>query len=445
MSLPGGGTVQRLPEFVERITSVTAPLYDLPFDQIREVAPRVLAELLPGTHLSIQDQHAAGTEIRRGPITLEDLGPAWAEHYFGPPEPLWFLAHGYPGGELAAVTLSFYFDRLLHALGTAGHVEELARQARRDWLTGLLRLATLERELQAPDRRDRLLGLVSLQAAGAETPLQKGERDLRIRSFGRSLRALLTEDEHAFHLGGGRIALLVSQREHARFDAFLTRELGPGPRVWVGLDEARGVEVLRLAEARLAYSRSGDSKWGTADTPPREDEPGIRLHPVTVSSGSTTTQRLAEALMRDWHFRKPVRLIFDIPLGYAMDVLPENPGASLVVTGPASSGYLRDLQDLDPDGLVLEPPSLNQLRTLLERIADGGRVYSGPILEDHSLLPREREVWRLAARGCDNEEIAGNLGISPKTVANYISTLQEKLELGSRAALVLAYWGVSRD
>ena len=50
---------------------------------------------------------------------------------------------------------------------------------------------------------------------------------------------------------------------------------------------------------------------------------------------------------------------------------------------------------------------------------------------DH-LTPREREVLRLIARGLDNVEIAGELGISPRTAKNHVSNILSKLGLSSR-------------
>jgi two-component system NarL family response regulator len=50
---------------------------------------------------------------------------------------------------------------------------------------------------------------------------------------------------------------------------------------------------------------------------------------------------------------------------------------------------------------------------------------------DH-LTPRERDVLRLIARGLDNVEIAGELGISPRTAKNHVSNILSKLGLSSR-------------
>jgi DNA-binding NarL/FixJ family response regulator len=51
-----------------------------------------------------------------------------------------------------------------------------------------------------------------------------------------------------------------------------------------------------------------------------------------------------------------------------------------------------------------------------------------------SLTSREIEVLRLVASGRTNRAIAGELGISEKTVARHLSNIFTKLDLPSRAA-----------
>ncbi len=58
-----------------------------------------------------------------------------------------------------------------------------------------------------------------------------------------------------------------------------------------------------------------------------------------------------------------------------------------------------------------------------------------PMFRD--LTPRERELVELMARGLNNLEIAAALELSPKTVKNYITSVFAKLEVVSRAQLIV--------
>ncbi|GGI03560.1 response regulator [Egicoccus halophilus] len=51
--------------------------------------------------------------------------------------------------------------------------------------------------------------------------------------------------------------------------------------------------------------------------------------------------------------------------------------------------------------------------------------------------PRETQVLDLVARGLDNDEIARRLSLSRKTVQNHVSALLTKLQVNSRARLVV--------
>lgn len=66
-----------------------------------------------------------------------------------------------------------------------------------------------------------------------------------------------------------------------------------------------------------------------------------------------------------------------------------------------------------------------------------------PLLATHgddvfpTLTEREREVLEAIAQGLNNETIAGQLGISPKTVRNHISSIFSKLQVSSRAQAIV--------
>lgn len=415
----------------ERVAAAIAPLAHLDFDGLRDQAAPALERLLPGARLTVLDQLHATDTFRQGKVMLPEYGPSLLELYMGPPEPLWLITHDIPEAPGAQLLASLYSDRLLSLMTAAGYAEELARQARRDWLTGLPTMKMLERDLRSGTRSDYVLAIIALNSG----PEAGGP--LALRTFAHRLRGMLTEDDHAYSVDDQRIVLLVPTRERPRFDAFLLRSRLALKHVWVQLTEAPGLEVLRLAEARLLTARPNRVEV------PVSNVVGVRapVHNLNILSGSVTAGNLARNLMQDWHFDVPLTLILDLPLGYALTTLPSVSTSSLVVTGQSSIAYLLDLQDLQPDGLVVEPEGIRQLRGHLERVAAGHRVYSGPILDDPGLLPREREVWRLVARGLENSQIASELGISAKTAANYVSSLVEKLQQSDRTGLLLSYWG----
>jgi DNA-binding NarL/FixJ family response regulator len=59
--------------------------------------------------------------------------------------------------------------------------------------------------------------------------------------------------------------------------------------------------------------------------------------------------------------------------------------------------------------------------------ADSG---SGP--DDTRLSERELQILRLIAAGCDNDQIAETLFLSPRTVKNHVSSILAKLEMDNR-------------
>ncbi len=54
----------------------------------------------------------------------------------------------------------------------------------------------------------------------------------------------------------------------------------------------------------------------------------------------------------------------------------------------------------------------------------------------HALTPREREIAELVAAGKRNSEIAEELVLSERTVANHLRHIYEKLDVRNRAELI---------
>ena len=110
-----------------------------------------------------------------------------------------------------------------------------------------------------------------------------------------------------------------------------------------------------------------------------------------------------------------------------------------------ASGFV--LKDDPPDRLIAAVRTVAAGEALLSPtvtrrvIAQFTRVHrQSPPKAVDTLTTREREVFRLIARGLSNAEIGHELFISDTTVKTHITRLLQKLDLRDRAqAIVLAY------
>ena len=105
-------------------------------------------------------------------------------------------------------------------------------------------------------------------------------------------------------------------------------------------------------------------------------------------------------------------------------------------------------------GYILKDADQNELIQAIQVVVRGGVIFS-PGIAQHVLsflsepppeLPAgmfdeltasERRVLDALAQGLTNTEIASQLGLSPKTVSNYISNVLIKLQAADRAKLML--------
>lgn len=107
-------------------------------------------------------------------------------------------------------------------------------------------------------------------------------------------------------------------------------------------------------------------------------------------------------------------------------------------------GYL--LKEIDGRGLVSAIRDVAAGRSTLDpavtarvmqRVREGETTGGRNALA--SLSPQEKRVLGLLAEGCTNKEIAAKLGLSEKTVKNYLSTVFEKLQVSRRAEAAVLY------
>jgi DNA-binding NarL/FixJ family response regulator len=110
--------------------------------------------------------------------------------------------------------------------------------------------------------------------------------------------------------------------------------------------------------------------------------------------------------------------------------------------------YVKRAIELGAAGYLLKNAGRDELIAALTVVASGG-VYlqaevTGPLLREVGaggadqprLTPREREVVGLIAKGCENRQIAEELGISETTVKSYVQSAFIHLGVKTRAEAV---------
>jgi len=125
----------------------------------------------------------------------------------------------------------------------------------------------------------------------------------------------------------------------------------------------------------------------------------------------------------------------------------------VALTGNEDESYLRQLSKAGAVGYVLKRSATDELVKAIGIVAKGGMHFevslackalaqqmtgSQPGTESGNgdLTEREREVLLMLAWGYINKEIAGQLGLSIKTVETYKGRVAEKLGLQSRTEMV---------
>lgn len=171
--------------------------------------------------------------------------------------------------------------------------------------------------------------------------------------------------------------------------------------------------------------------------------------------GQAETAAEAVALARE---TRPDVVLLDIILpderGFAVcrQIKADLPDTRVVyLTSYTSDDLLHEAIASEGDGFLLKDIKPDDLLSALREICRGGSIISpkatvrllsrakNPGEEmaqapDPSLLSlQERRVLRLVANGLTNKEIAGRLGLSDKTVKNYLSNAMDKLGIRRRA------------
>ncbi|HEY1297214.1 MAG TPA: response regulator transcription factor [Chloroflexota bacterium] len=120
----------------------------------------------------------------------------------------------------------------------------------------------------------------------------------------------------------------------------------------------------------------------------------------------------------------------------------EDDGTIFAAMRAGARGYV--LKDADKDDLLRAVQSVARGEAIFSpaiatRVLDyfSGASASVPRESFPMLTDRERDLLQLLARGRSNAEIAVDLGLSTKTVSNYVSSILTKLQVADRTQAIL--------
>lgn len=169
------------------------------------------------------------------------------------------------------------------------------------------------------------------------------------------------------------------------------------------------------------------------------------LEIIAEAADGEETVRLARTLHPD-----AVLLDISMPLLNGLDVVrilqATQPETRIVVlTGYDTEHYAQALVNLGIHGYLSKSASYREIVAAL-RAVEAGRSYirrdaspfasHGSLPSSESPTARELEVLSLAARGCSNQVIAGQLHLSQRTVKFHLRNLFAKLDVSSRTEMV---------
>ncbi len=141
----------------------------------------------------------------------------------------------------------------------------------------------------------------------------------------------------------------------------------------------------------------------------------------------------------------PDLLLLDVSMPHAggvevfLEVKRSSPDTKVVVfTGITAIGLIGDLIEAGVDGLFSKSADNAELYAKLPLIMNGGRHIAQMFVDRLQARPdrpvltdRERQTLNLIIGGRSTKEIALVLGISPKTVDKYRTSMMQKLQVNS--------------
>jgi two-component system response regulator DevR len=95
-------------------------------------------------------------------------------------------------------------------------------------------------------------------------------------------------------------------------------------------------------------------------------------------------------------------------------------------------GLINAVRDVAAGKSILDPAVTARVMQIVKAGGTGRDALA-------TLSPQEKRVLALIAEGCTNKEVGVKLGLSEKTVKNYLSTVFEKLHVSRRAEAAVIY------
>jgi two-component system response regulator DevR len=188
---------------------------------------------------------------------------------------------------------------------------------------------------------------------------------------------------------------------------------------------------------RTIITRAGMEVVGEAGTAAAAIEEAARLEPDVVLMDVRLPDGSGVTACREIRAANPqIRVLFLTTF--------KDDSALLATAFASAGGYL--LKEIGADLLiqairavasglsVLGPGVVQSVMGQLRTMGAGAAGEHGP--PDEQLSSQQQRVLALVADGKTNKEIAAELGLSPKTVKNYLSTVFEKLQVSRRSEAV---------
>jgi two-component system response regulator DevR len=188
---------------------------------------------------------------------------------------------------------------------------------------------------------------------------------------------------------------------------------------------------------RTIITRAGMEVVGEAGTAAAAIEEAARLEPDVVLMDVRLPDGSGVTACREIRAANPqIRVLFLTTF--------KDDSALLATAFASAGGYL--LKEIGADLLiqairavasglsVLGPSVMQSVIGHPRPMGAGAAGEHGPL--DEQLSSQQRRVLALVADGKTNKEIAVELGLSPKTVKNYLSTVFEKLQVSRRSEAV---------